>query len=125
MTRRAIGTYVALALMISWGIQIPAIVLLGLDDPITRLLSDLVMWSPTLAAFVVMARSRDARYGVRWRLGKLRYLPVRIGVETAIAFAPLGILVLAGVATSGWFTFDANGVSIAAGPWVLGRGMQG
>lgn len=125
MTRGNIAAYVTIALLISWGIQIPAIIMLGLDDPVTKLLFVLVMWSPTILALVFMARSRVARSRVRWRPGKLRYLPLGIVVETAIAFGVLGILMLVGLATSGWFTFGIGGVSIGGGPWVLGKGFQG
>jgi membrane protease YdiL (CAAX protease family) len=124
MTLRAIALYAFLAIALSWCIQLPAILLLGLDDSVTKAVFVLVMWSPTVLALAFMARSRAARENVRWRLGKLRYLPIGIGVETMIAFAMLGILMLAGLATSGWFTFAASGVSVAGGPWVLGTGFQ-
>lgn len=124
MTLRAIVLYAILAIALSWCIQLPAILLLGLDNSLTKAVFILVMWSPTFLALAFMTRSRAAREGVRWRLGKLGYLPIGIGVETMIAFAMLGILMLAGLATSGWFTFAASGVSVAGGPWVLGAGFQ-
>lgn len=124
MTLRAIVLYAILAVALSWCIQLPAILLSGLDSSLTKAVFVLVMWSPTFLALAFMASSRAAREGVRWRLGKLRYLPIGIGVETMIAFAMLGILIIAGLATSGWFTFAASGVSVAGGPWVLGTGFQ-
>lgn len=124
MTRRTIALYIILAISLSWSIQLPALLLFGLDNSVTKLVFVLVMWSPTIIALAFMVRSRRARMGVRWRMGKLRYLPVGIGVETMIGFGMLGILMLAGLATSGWFRFAGSGVSIMGGPWVLGIGFQ-
>lgn len=124
MTRSAIGLYVGLAIALSWCLQLPALLLLGLENGVTKAVFVLVMWSPTLLALGFMARSPSARIGVRWRLGRLRYLPVGIGVETIIGFGMLGILMLMGLAASGWFSFGAGGVSISGGPWVLGTGFQ-
>jgi uncharacterized protein len=125
LPRRTIALYMILAIALSWCIQLPAVVLLGLDNDLTKLVFVLVMWSPTILALAFMARSRPAREGVRWRLGRLRYLPVGIGVETMIAFAMVGILATAGLARSGWFGFTPGGTSISGGPWVFGTGFQG
>ena len=83
MTLRAIVLYAILAIALSWCIQLPAILLLGLDNSLTKAVFILVMWSPTFLALAFMTRSRAAREGVRWRLGKLGYLPIGIGVETS------------------------------------------
>ena len=125
MSLRSIRAYVAVALLTSWVIQIPAIMIFGLDDPLTTVLFVVVMWSPTVLALVSMARDRAARTGVRWRLGKPWYLPIGIIVETGIGFAVLGILLVAGLATSGWFMFSIDGVTVGGGPWILGKGFQG
>lgn len=124
MTRKQIGLYIALAIAVSWGIQLPAILILGLDNELTQAIFVLVMWSPTILALLFIARSGSGRIGLRWRLGKLRYLPVGIAVETIIAFALLGIMVLIGAATSKCFSVAGANVSIACGPWVLGLGTQ-
>lgn len=124
MTRRAISIYALLAVGVSWCIQLPAILLLGLDSAVTKAVFVLVMWSPTLLALVFMVRSPSARQGVRWRIGRLRYLPVGILVETMIGFGMIGILMSMGVAAAGWFTFATGGVSTSGGPWVLGTGFQ-
>lgn len=119
-----IGRYIALALATSWAIQIPAILALGLDNSATRALFVLVMWSPTFIAWIFMARIRRARAGVRWKLGRVRYLPVGIAVETLVAFGILATMAVAGLATSGWFTFAVDGVVVDGGPWILGDGAQ-
>lgn len=124
MSRRAVVLYVLLALAVSWGLQLPAIMLFGLDSPVTRAVFLAVMWSPTILALVFIMRRPDVRPHVLWRLGRAAYLPLGIVVEVAIGFAVVGILVAAGLATSGWFDFKASGVAISGGPWLLGHGLQ-
>lgn len=125
MRRSAIILYVVLVLALSWAIQILAISVLGLNSGITRLLFVVVMWSPTVVAIAFIAQNQAARGELRWRLGLLRYYPIGIAAETAIAFGVLGLFLVLGPAASGWFRFDPSGVFISGGPWVFGRGLQG
>lgn len=124
MTRRAILVFVFLAIAISWALQAVAISLFGLGTPAATLIFLVIMWSPTLIAAAFLAFHPPSRAGVLWRLGRIRYLPVGIAVETALAFLVVGVLVATGLAVSGWFVFGAEGVAVSGGPWLLGRGMQ-
>ncbi|MEG3191563.1 CPBP family intramembrane glutamic endopeptidase [Lysobacter sp. D1-1-M9] len=125
MNHRAIVLYVVLALGVSWGLQIPAILLFGLDSRVTVIVFVCVMWSPTVLALVFMVRHPAVRARVLWRLGRLGYLPLGIVVQVAIGFGVVGILVAAGLASSGWFDFQARGITVSGGPWLLGHGVQG
>lgn len=124
MSRNAIAAYIFLAIALSWGVQIPAIILLGLDSAVTNNIFILIMWSPTLLALVFIIRNPAVRSQVLWRLGKLAYLPVGIVVQTAIGFAVVGLLIAAGLAASGWFTFQMTGVAVSGAAWLLGEGGQ-
>ncbi|KQY89786.1 CPBP family intramembrane glutamic endopeptidase [Brevundimonas sp. Root1423] len=124
MTRRAIFIFVLLAVAVSWAMQFAAIGVFGLGTPGASLVFLLIMWSPTLLAAGFLILHRPSREGVLWRLGRLRYLPIGIAVETALGFAVVGLLVAAGLAVSGWFVFGAEGVAVSGGPWLLGRGEQ-
>jgi len=125
MRASSIALYVGGALLLSWIPQLLSIHLWGLDSSSTRAVFVGVMWSPTLLAFGFMALRPAARRGVRWRLGRLYFLPLGIAVETAIGLLLVGGLVAAGWAASGWFTFDRFGVDVSGGPWLLGHGTQG
>jgi uncharacterized protein len=125
MSRTAIGLYVALALLVSWTLQILAIGVWGLDAEPTRAVFVGVMWSPTLIALAFIVAMPAARAGLRWRPGRLGYLPLGIAVETATAFAVVAALVGTGLATSGYFLFGPAGVTVSGGPWLLGGGAQG
>lgn len=125
MRWRAIGLYVGLAMAVSWGLQILAIRIWGLGSPVTSVIFVTVMWSPTLLALAFIVFNREARVGVLWKIGRLRYLPLAILVPTVIAFLIMAVMISAGMASSGWFTFGRGGVTITGGPWVLGDGFQG
>jgi uncharacterized protein len=125
MSSRQIFLYAVLAVVVSWSIQIPAILLFGLDSGLTRIAFVATMWSPTVLALLFVRRSKTARVGNRWGPGRLIYLPVGIVAETLVAFGTLVALLGLRHARSGWFTFSFDGVSVAGGPWILGIGDQG
>lgn len=124
MTRRAIALFVLLATGVSWAMQLVAIGVFGLGTGPAAMIFLAIMWSPSLVAAGFLILHPPSRTGVLWRLGRLRYLPVGIAVETALGFAVVGTLVATGLAISGWFAFGADGVAISGGPWLLGRGQQ-
>jgi membrane protease YdiL (CAAX protease family) len=124
MSRNAIAMYAFLAIALSWGVQIPAIMLLGLHSPVINTIFIFIMWSPTLLALVFIIRNPAVRSQVLWRLGKLAYLPLGIVVQTAIGFAVIGLLIAAGFATAGWFSFQASNVTVTGDAWLLGEGAQ-
>lgn len=124
MSRNAIALYVFLAIALSWSVQIPAILLFGLDSAVINNIFILIMWSPTLLALVFIVPSPVVRSQVLWRLGKLMYLPLGVVVQTAIGFAVVGTLIAAGLATSGYFTFQTSGVNVSGEAWLLGEGAQ-
>ncbi|MDF3124380.1 type II CAAX endopeptidase family protein [Rheinheimera sp. 1928-s] len=124
MSRNAIALYVFLAIALSWCVQIPAIMLFGLDSAVINNIFILIMWSPTLLAVVFIVRSPVVRFQVLWRLGKLVYLPLGVVVQTAIGFAVVAILIAAGLATSDYFSFQTTGVDVSGAAWLLGDGTQ-
>ncbi len=124
MSRNAIALYAVLAIALSWCVQIPAIMLFGLDSPVINNIFIFIMWSPTLLALVFILRNPAVRSQVLWRLGKLSYLPLGIVVQTMIGFAVVALLIAAGLATSGYFTFQTTGVVVSGEAWLLGEGGQ-
>ena len=124
MSIKSIGLYTLLALTVSWGLQLLALGVWGLDNPVTMAVFVAIMWSPTLLALAFIALNRDARKGVLWRLGRISYLPLGIGVETMIGFGVIVMLAAAGMAGSAWFDFSWTGATISGGPWLLGEGFQ-
>lgn len=125
MSRNSIALYVVLALALSWFVQIPAIMIFGLDSAVVNNIFIFIMWTPSLLALVFIIRNPAVRSQVLWRLGKFVYLPLGVVVQTAIGFAVVGLLIAAGLATSDYFTFQTAGVAVSGGGWLLGEGLQG
>lgn len=124
MSRNSIALYVVLALALSWFVQIPAIMVFGLDSAVVNNIFIFIMWTPSLLALVFIVRNPAVRSQVLWRIGKLVYLPLGIVVQTAIGFAVVGLLIAAGLATSDYFTFKTTGVAVSGEGWLLGGGVQ-
>jgi membrane protease YdiL (CAAX protease family) len=124
MGRKAMAVYIAGALALSWILQLAAIRVWGLNSSATDLIFVVTMWSPTVLALIFVAVHRPARSGILWRMGHIRYLPLGVAVETAVAFSMVAILVGVAAGTMGWFTFERTGVAVGGGPWLLGTGFQ-
>jgi uncharacterized protein len=124
MSYRSTVWYVAITLLVSWCLQIPAILLWGLGSAATKAVFFCVMWSPSVIAIMFLMRHAQARRAVLWRLGKIRFLAVGVLTQAALGFAVVGILIAMGLASSGWFDFAGYGVKISGGPWLLGTGAQ-
>ena len=112
MSLKAIGLYAFLVLAVSWCLQFVVLTFWGLDHEMTMPALVAVMWSPTLIALAFIMMHPAARRGVLWRLGRLAYLPFGITVETLIGLAVVGILVAAGMASSGWFGFGGSAFTV-------------
>ncbi|RUO33822.1 CPBP family intramembrane glutamic endopeptidase [Aliidiomarina soli] len=125
MKPNAIALYVLLSLVVSWGAQIPAIMIFGIESSFTAAVFFCVMWSPSVLALIFIARIPKVRAQVLWRLGQVRYLPLGVVVQTAIGFGVVGLLVATGLASSGWFSFELTGVDVSGEAWILGIGFQG
>lgn len=124
MGRTAIALYCALALALSWAIQIALLNTYGLESEQAGLFLVAGMWSPTLLAIPFLIFHKPAREGVRWGPGNPLYWPIGIAFATAVAFGTLAVFLTMGWATMPWFDFSAGGVGINGGPWVLGKGQQ-
>lgn len=128
MRLRAIALYCALAIALSWSFQIIAITLGGgIDSDTGRLWLVATMLTPTLLAIGFLLLHPPSRRGVLWKPTWAMWPLIAVGVviPTLTAFAYVAIMQGMGWGTSGWFTFAADGASIAGGPWLLGLGAQG
>ena len=125
MRWRSIAIFTALALAVSWTLQIVAVQLWGLNSSMTAMMLMAVMWSPSVIALAFIVLDPTARAGLLWKVGRVAYLPLGVFIPVVIGFVILAILIGGGLATSGWFAFEGRGVTIGGGPWVLGEGFQG
>ena len=128
MRGRAIALYCLLAYGIAWSLQFAALYVAGgnLESDGARPWLAATMFAPTVAAIPFLVFHRPARAGLLWKptWRMLPMLAVAVTIPTLTAFAVLAVVQGMGWGHSGWFTFGADGVSIAGGPWILGRGAQ-
>lgn len=124
MGRKAIALFCALALAVSWAIQIALINTIGIEGDTASLVLVGVMWTPTLLALAFLLFHRPARQGLAWKFGKLSYWPLGILYACAITFGCVWLFLTQGWATTDWFGFSGEGVDVTGGPWLLGKGAQ-
>lgn len=124
MGRKAIALYCALALALSWAIQIALLNLFGMESDAAPMFMLACMWSPTLLALGFIAVHKPARQGVLSGPGNPLYWPIGVAFAAAVAFGTLAVFLNMGWATMPWFDFAAGGVGVNGGPWVLGKGQQ-
>lgn len=128
MRGRAIALYCLLTYAIAWALQFAAIRATGGDlesDAAGPWLAT-TMFVPGLTAILFLVFHKPSRAGLLWK-PTWRMVPMlvaAVAVPTLIAFAVLAVVQVMGWGQSGWFAFDADGVRIDGGPWLLGRGLQ-
>lgn len=119
--------YCGYIFLLSWGLQIAAIVTVG-DINASKAEPWLIaaMFTPCLITIVFIFLYKELRSKLLWKpnFRMLLYLLPAIFVPTLITFAVVSIVQFFGWGHSGWFTFSSDGVSISGGPWLLGRGLQ-
>lgn len=128
MRGRAIALYCLLTYALGWGLQLIAIRQSGgdLESDIATPWLIATMFTPMLATVVFLIFHRPARRGLLWK-PTWRMLPLLVAglvIPTLVAFAVLAVVTGAGWGESGWFRFSSQGVTIAGGPWLLGKGTQ-
>jgi len=128
MRGRAIALYCLLTYGIAWAMQFAALRATGGDlesDAAGPWLAT-TMFVPGLVTILFLVFHKPARAGLLWK-PTWRMIPMLVAgvaVPTLIAFAVLAVVEVMGWGQSGWFGFGADGVRVAGGPWMLGRGMQ-
>lgn len=128
MRGRAIALYCLLTYAIAWGIQFAAIRATGGDlesDAAGPWLAT-TMFVPALTAILFLVFHKPSRAGLLWKptWRMIPMLAAAVAVPTLTAFAVVAVVQVMGWGQSGWFVFGPDGVSIAGGPWMLGRGLQ-
>jgi len=127
VSTRALLLFCALAYAISWSLQFAAIHAVGNLESMAA--APYLVGAMAVPGFLTLAFawfSRAAGASILWRPSR-RLLPfgvIAFLVPTAIAFATVAAVMLAGWGKPGWFLFSHSGVAISGGPWLLGRGGQ-
>ncbi|MGE0047067.1 MAG: lysostaphin resistance A-like protein [Hyphomonadaceae bacterium] len=126
MSMRTLCLFLASLLVVSWGVQFAALVIVGdvHSGAMTPWLLGL-MFMPSLWAigYLTLVNRKDWKRIQFWP-GNPIYLVFAALIPAAIAFATLGVSLWQGWGGSSYFTFTADGAEVLRGPWVLGDGAQ-
>jgi uncharacterized protein len=126
MSARALAWFLGSLLVVSWTIQSAALYLVGdanADAMEPWLLC--MMFVPALWAVAYLAIfNRSAWKLIRFWPGNPIYLVLAALIPAAIGFGVLVIAEQQGWAVSSFFRFNAGGVNVLRGPWVMGDGAQ-
>jgi membrane protease YdiL (CAAX protease family) len=124
---RVLFIYMALVFILSWGLQIMAILTTGdINSEGAELWLVVTMFVPTLLTLTMLMVHKPFRSEIQWKPNRKIFgqIGLAIIIPTLIAFVVLCLVQAIGMGTSGWFTFATGGVTISGGPYLLGTGMQ-
>jgi uncharacterized protein len=126
-TNRQLIIYCATLFLLSWCVQIAAIIITGsANSPEARPWLVVTMLTPsvvTIAYLIVHPQLRiKLLWKPNWSIFNISFIAVL--VPTITAFLVLLIIQQMGYGQSGWFHFSSTDVQISGGPFLLGIGTQ-
>jgi membrane protease YdiL (CAAX protease family) len=126
-TTKQIYTYMASLLIVSWTVQLPAILFTeGVYSEDARIWLALTMVSPAIVTFFFLKKNKDLRGQLLWKPNSQTFLAsfIAVLIPILIAFSVLVAVQTFGYGQSEWFSFSDSGVNIKGGPFFLGKGDQ-
>jgi uncharacterized protein len=126
-TNRQLIIYCACLFLMSWCVQIVAIIITGsVNSPEARPWLAVTMLTPLVVTIVYLIVHPQLRIKLLWKpnwsIFGISFIAVL--VPTIIAFLALLIIQQMGYGNSGWFRFSFTDVQISGGPFLLGIGTQ-
>jgi membrane protease YdiL (CAAX protease family) len=126
-TKKQIYFYVALLLLVSWAIQILAIIVTGdINSDGARIWLVALMFTPLVVTILYLNRNKDLNQYILWKPTSEIFVTsfLAILIPIIIAFAVLITIQKFNYGQSEWFSFSSSGVNIMGGPFFLGKGDQ-
>ncbi|QNA42942.1 CPBP family intramembrane glutamic endopeptidase [Lacibacter sediminis] len=126
-TTKQLYTYIALLLIVSWTIQILAIISTGSvnSDPARIWLAG-TMLTPLVVTIYFLNRNKNLKQKLFWKPNSKIFITsfFAVFIPIIIAFAVLITIQNLNYGQSEWFSFSGSGVTIMGGPFLFGRGNQ-
>lgn len=119
--------YCAWLFILSWGLQIMAIITTnGLDDPEMKWWLAVTMLSPGIVTFFYLFFNPSLKCKLQWKPSLRLISTMFFSVLVPIAFAFIVVIIFESFqwGTSRWFVFSIKNVIISGGPFLLGLGSQ-
>lgn len=127
ITKKQIYIYIAVLLLVSWAIQILAILITGdINSDSARIWLVGTMLTPFLVTIIFLKRNKNLKQHLLWKPNSKIFITsfFAVLIPIIIAFSVLIILQKFNYGQSEWFTFSYSGVNISGGPFFLGKGNQ-
>lgn len=124
---KLIYKYIGLLVLVSWIIQITAIVITGnINSDEARIWLAGTMMTPMVVTIIFIAKNKYLKQRLLWRPNKQIFITsfFAVLIPILIAFGVLLILEKFGYGYSDWFSFSNAGIHISGGPFLLGKGNQ-
>ncbi|MBS1775698.1 MAG: CPBP family intramembrane metalloprotease [Bacteroidetes bacterium] len=126
-TKKQLISYIGLLLLVSWSIQILAIIVTGdINSDAARIWLVGTMISPLIITLLFLTKNKNLKKNILLKPNSQVFITsfMAVLVPIIIAFVVLIILQNFGFGQSDWFTFSISGVHISGGPFILGKGDQ-
>lgn len=126
-TKKQLYTYIALLLIVSWAIQILAII--NIEDVYSdsaRMWLAGTMMTPLLVTIYFLNRNKELKQKLLWKFNSKIFITsfFAVFIPIIIAFAVLIIIQKLNYGQSEWFGFSNSGINIKGGPFLFGIGNQ-
>jgi len=126
-TKKQLYTYIALLLIVSWTIQILAIISTGsINSDAARIWLGGTMLTPLVVTIYFLNRNKNLKQKLFWKPNSKIFITsfFAVFIPIIIAFAVLITIQKLNYGQSEWFSFSNSGVNIMGGPFLFGRGNQ-
>jgi membrane protease YdiL (CAAX protease family) len=126
-TKKQIYYYIALLLIVSWTIQILAILITNdINSDAARIWLVGAMLSPFVVTIFFLNRNKSLKQKLLWKPNSKLFITsfFAVLIPIIIAFAVLIVIQKLNYGQSQWFSFSNSSVNISGGPFFLGKGNQ-
>jgi uncharacterized protein len=126
-TNKQLYTYIALLLIVSWTIQILAIISTGsINSDAARIWLGGTMLTPLVVTIYFLNRNKNLKQKLFWKPNSNIFITsfFAVFIPIMIAFAVLLTIQKLNYGQSEWFIFSNSGVNITGGPFFFGTGNQ-
>lgn len=126
-TKKQICSYIAVLFIVSWTIQILAIIITGdINSDTARVWLAGTMLTPIVVTIFFLIRNKNLKEKLLWKPNFKIFITsfFAVFIPIIIAFAVVIIIQKLNYGQSEWFIFSKSGVNVTGGSFFLGKGHQ-
>jgi membrane protease YdiL (CAAX protease family) len=126
-TKKQIYSYILILLIVSWTVQIVAIIITGdINSDAARIWLAGTMLTPLVVTIFFLNRNKNLKQHLLWKPNSKIFITsfFAVLIPIMIAFGVLIIIQKFNYGQSDWFVFSNSEVNVTGGPFFLGKGNQ-